>query len=148
MLIIFFLILVLGTIHYKWKEISFWISSGLYCSALMLGTSQEPEYVLTANTNSLSDEYQYIMIVTQQLLGDTDPAVAMYQLVPYQTIKASVIAKLADINRKFQVVWCWFSLLMGMNLSGFEYVIHYRIPPTAATTTMFFHETGRMSREV
>ena len=70
----------------------------------MLGTSQEPEYVLTANTNSLSDEYQYIMIDTQQLLGDTDPAVAMYQLVPYHAIKASVIAKLADINRKFQVV--------------------------------------------
>ena len=114
---------------------------------LLLSTAAENiprTLVFFNNTNTLSDVFQYVMIASQQLLGDTDPVVAIYQLVTNQAIKASIIAKLADINSKLRVVLCSSSLSMGMNLSGIEYVIHYGIP---STTAMFFQETGRVSRE-
>ena len=115
---------------------------------LLLSTAAEDiprTLVFFNNTNILSDVYQYIMIAGQQLLGDSDPVVAMYQLVTNQSIKSAIITKLADITSKLRIVLCSSSLSMGMNLSGVQYVIHYGIP---STTAMFFQETGRVSREV
>ena len=100
--------------------------------------------IFFTNVNLLSDAYEYVTKMIGQTPGESDPLVAMFQLLTNAKIKQTIIAKLAEAGSKLKVVFCSSSLSMGMNLANIEYVIHYGVPTQAS---MFLQETGRAARE-
>ena len=100
--------------------------------------------IFFSNINQLADAYQFTVVSSNQLFGQTDPIMSMFHRVTSANVKRKVLYQLADKDSRLKVVFCSSSLSMGMNLAAVEYVVHYG-PST--TTDAFIQETGRAARE-